>query len=155
MPDAASALSPSALLAECLKPPHPPAAAGCRSAELIQQAEPPAGRGRFQPGHPKTGGRRPGVPNKAKTYTVARILELSDPIAILARIANGQPFELAPQPGAEPVTVYPTMADVLQAAIALARKVAPDLKAVRVEEGGVQVSVLLQLTSQSEPPPPP
>ncbi len=103
----------------------------------------------FQPGRAKTGGRRRGTPNRVKSYTVARILELSDPITILARIANGEPFELAPEPGKPPATVYPTMSDMLQAAIALARKVAPDLKAVKVEDSGNVVNVYLQLRQQT------
>jgi hypothetical protein len=103
----------------------------------------------FQPGRAKTGGRRRGTPNRVKSYTVARILELSDPIAILARIANGEPFELAPEPGKPSATVYPTMSDMLQAAIALARKVAPDLKAVKVEDSGNVVNVYLQLRQQT------
>ncbi len=103
----------------------------------------------FQPGRQKTGGRRKGVANRDRAFTIERIYELTDPIGVLARIANGQPLELAPEPGKPPALIYPTLADMLQAATVLARKVMPDLKAVRVEDGGNIVNVYLELRQRT------
>ena len=53
----------------------------------------------FQPGQPKTGGRRKLTPNRDRTVTIERIVKLADPIGALCEIANGKPMKVAPEPG--------------------------------------------------------
>jgi hypothetical protein len=148
MPDAAPASNPAALLVEA------ELASSGLSARL---PAPPASRGRFQPGHVKTGGRTKGVLNKNRRLSIDHILQLVDPLEGLARIARGEPMLLAPSPDAEPVLTYPTIADVRAALTTLANKVIPDLKSVSVEQHGNQVEVHLSLgqmvTIAAEAPP--
>jgi hypothetical protein len=103
--------------------------------------------GRFVSGRPKTGGRAPGVPNRNRSTTIDRILQLSDPIGALCKIANGEPRPAAP----DGELVYPTMADQLTALRTLAGKIMPDLKQVSVDDSGTAVTVLLQLARVGPP----
>jgi hypothetical protein len=112
----------------------------------LPAVSPPARKGQpFQPGRKKTGGRRKGVPNRDRALTIARIMQMVDPIEGLARIARGEPMMLAPEPGKPAALVYPTLADVRAALVALANKVMPDLKSVAVDgAAGTPVAVVIR-----------
>ena len=88
----------------------------------------PRGRGKV-PGS----GRKKGTCNKDRTATVERIQKLADPIGFLMRIMNGEEIEAAVEKDSTSVMkVRPTMEQRLSAAQALAKKVAPDMKAVEM-----------------------
>ena len=89
-------------------------------------------------GHPKTGGRQKGVPNRTRVQTLERINQEADPIGFLIRVASGLQFEAATEAGAtKKEKMYPTHDQRLDAAKVLARKVLPDTKAVEMTgEGG-------------------
>ena len=78
----------------------------------------------------KTGGRRPGSPNKVNATTRARVEREADPIGFLVNIVNGEPIEVAdPSDSSKTVTIYPNYEQRQDAAKTLARKVLPDMKA--------------------------
>ena len=98
---------------------------------------------RFRPGAPKPpgSGRQKGTVNRDRKVSIERILASADPIATLCTVASGQPLTLAPEPGADPKPIYPTLRDVLAAASKLLDKVLPDLKAVSMEATGNSVQI--------------
>lgn len=73
-------------------------------------------------GHPKSGGRGKGTPNRATAELRARI-EAADPVKVLIDVANGN---------VEALGATPTVDQRLSAAIHLTKKIAPDLKAVEM-----------------------
>ena len=98
-------------------------------------------------------GRRKGSRNRSRTLTAEMIARKGDPIGFLCRVVQGEPISVAPEPGArEPVLAWPTMADRITAAVALGRKVTPDLKAMDIQRDGSAVSIIMNLApSRAEP----
>lgn len=90
-------------------------------------------------GLPKSGGRKPGVPNKVTADLKAIILKRGRPIELLCDVARGLKVRVGPQAGpGEPTFTYPTLQDRLAAARTLLGKVVPDMKAVELSgaDGG-------------------
>ena len=92
-----------------------------------------------KPGRPKGLGRVPGsgrakgTRNRDRTVTIERIQREADPILYLCKISRGDRVSAAPEPGAKKKTwVFPTIEQRTVAALALARKVLPDMKAVEI-----------------------
>ena len=84
-------------------------------------------------GTPKTGGRKKGTPNRHTAQTRDRIQELGDPIAFLADVMNGKRMVAAGEPGDMKKTwVYPTLAQRVQVAETLLKKLLPDLRATEL-----------------------
>ncbi len=83
-------------------------------------------------------GRKPGTPNKDRAATVERISKEADPIGFLCKVCRGDRMAAAPEPGAKKRTWWvPTGDQRIQAGMALARKVMPDIRAVEhAGEGG-------------------
>ena len=94
----------------------------------------PTGRRPGRPkGYPKSGGRKPGTPNHDRTATVERIMKLADPIKFLCDVSRGVRMSAALAPGDAKKTWWvPTGDQRISAAVCLARKVLPDMKAVEV-----------------------
>ena len=89
------------------------------------------------PGRPKGlgrvpgSGRKKGTCNKDRAATVERIMREADPLAFLCKVCRGDRMAAASEPGAKKRTWWvPTGDQRIQAAMALARKVMPDVKAV-------------------------
>ncbi len=119
------------------------------------EVSPPARRGGqlFQKGRKKTGGRRENVPNRDRALTIIRIMQMVDPIEGLAKIARGEPMMLAPEPGKPAALVYPTLADVRAALVALANKVMPDLRSIAVDGAvGTPVAVVISFGRDDDDP---
>ena len=113
---------------------------------------PKRGPGR-PPGHPKTGGRKKGVPNRTTLETREYIQKRADPVEFLCRVALGLQVEAAPEPGArEKALVRPTIEQRLDAAKILARKILPDMKAV--EHTGDTSPFVFQFIAGAAPQPP-
>lgn len=92
--------------------------------------KPPCKRGRAK-GHPKTGGRKKGTPNKNRWSTVERINRLADPIGMLCKLANGERMPAASKPGERKKQWwFPTPEQQINAWNTLARKTVPDQKAI-------------------------
>ncbi|MDA1091482.1 MAG: hypothetical protein O3A85_14385 [Proteobacteria bacterium] len=103
------------------------------------------------PGHPRTGGRAKGTPNRANQITRDYIVEEGAPIAFLCSVVRGKRFAAAAAPGdAERAHVYPTMDQRLRAAEILARKVTPDLKSQELtgKDGGPVALTLLDFLKE-------
>lgn len=84
-------------------------------------------------GLPKTGGRKPGTPNKATAATRARIEAEADPIAFLTKIQNGEVIKAGViKEGAETVGVVPTLDQRMAAAFKLADKMVPNARSAHV-----------------------
>lgn len=94
----------------------------------------PAKRGPGRPpGHPKTGGRKKGVPNRTTVETREYIAKRADPVEFLCRVALGLQIVAAPAPGSrEKALLRPTLEQRLTAAQVLARKIIPDLKSQEI-----------------------
>jgi hypothetical protein len=117
---------------------------GTQGASAIATSEPRARRGRPR-GLPKTGGRRKGQPNFiTKDMKEAIIASRGNPVAFLLRIIEGQRIRVGPLAGpAKPQFEYPTLADRIRAAMALAQKILPDMKATELSgPGGAPVEVM-------------
>ena len=98
-------------------------------------------------GHPKTGGRRKGTPNRTRIEVLERINQEADPIGYLIRVARGLQLEAAVEVGATVKTkFYPTVDQQLDAAKILARKVLPDQKALELAPGGAEPFVFQFIT---------
>jgi hypothetical protein len=83
------------------------------------------------PGHPKTGGRVKGTPNRDTAQSRERIAKDADPIGFLCKVVRGDRMTGAPELGANKKTWwYPTPEQRINAANSLARKVLSDLKSV-------------------------
>ncbi len=101
-------------------------------------------------GTPKSGGRKPGVPNKKNAITRDFIVKNGAPVATLCKIAKGEKL-MAAADSASAATrngVYPTIDQRLNAARILAQKIVPDMKAVEVSgPQGEPLSVRINLGS--------
>ena len=89
------------------------------------------------PGRPKGlgkvpgSGRQKGTCNKDRSATIERIQRLADPLGFLCAVCKGHRMEAALEPGAKKRTWwYPTGDQRIQAGMALARKVMPDMKSI-------------------------
>ncbi len=113
-----------------------------KSPEQLRRGGRPRGLGRV-PGS----GRRKGTPNRDTAATRAFIQKEADPIAFLCRVARGLQLEAALTPGDEKRTkLFPTLEQRVNAALALARKVLPDMKAIEMTgEAGAPISVRINL----------
>jgi len=81
----------------------------------------------------KTGGRKPGTPNKATAATRARIETEADPIGFLTRIQQGEVIKAgAIKEGSEAVDVVPTLDQRMAAAFKLADKMVPNARSAHV-----------------------
>ena len=90
----------------------------------------PPGRPR---GHPKSGGRKRGTPNRNTVQTRERIQELADPIKFLADVMDGKRMVAAGEPGdATKTWVFPTLTQRITASETLLRKLLPDLRATEL-----------------------
>ena len=87
-------------------------------------------RGR-PPGQPRTGGRKPGTPNKDRAATIERIMREADPIGFLCKVVRGDRMTDGPEPGSRKRSWwYPSGDQRITAAQTLAKKCLPDMKAV-------------------------
>ena len=83
------------------------------------------------PGHPRTGGRKKGQPNKDRAATVERIMREADPIGFLCKVARGDRMSAGAEPNAKKKKWwFPSGDQRISAAVTLARKVLPDQKAI-------------------------
>ena len=89
------------------------------------------GKGRFGKGN---GGRPKGSRNKLTVTARERIAREADPIGLLIDVAKGNPIQAAKEKDTDDVAlVRPTLEQRIAAAQMLARKVAPDMKAIEVD----------------------
>ena len=89
------------------------------------------GKGRFGTGN---AGRPKGSTNRLTVTARERIAREADPIGFLIDVAKGKPIEAATEKDTDEVTmVRPTLEQRIAAAQMLARKVAPDMKAVEID----------------------
>ncbi len=89
-------------------------------------------------GHPKSGGRKPGVPNKKNAITRDFIVKNGAPVATLCKIAKGEKLMAAADSASASTrnAVYPTVDQRLAAARILAAKVVPDMKSIDMTADG-------------------
>ena len=89
----------------------------------------PPGRPR---GYPRSGGRKPGTPNKSTQLGRDFIIKRGAPIEILCKIAKGEKIQAAADTAsaAKRHGIFPTIDQRLAAARILAAKIVPDLKAI-------------------------
>ena len=90
-------------------------------------------------GTPRTGGRKPGTPNRTSMVTRNFIVKNGAPVRVLCQIAAGRKMTAAASPGSEKrESAYPTLDQRLRAAEILARKIVPDMKSVEASgpDGG-------------------
>ncbi len=84
-------------------------------------------------GYPKSGGRKPGVANKASQLGRDFIINRGAPIEILCRIAKGEKIQAADSAStSKRIGIYPTIDQRLAAARILAAKIVPDMKSVEL-----------------------
>ena len=92
------------------------------------------------PGHPKTGGRVKGTPNRVNAISRDFIISHGAPVEILCKIAKGEKIQAAADTASSSKRqgIYPTLDQRLAAARILASKIVPDLKSVEHagEDGG-------------------
>ena len=101
-------------------------------------------------GEPSPTKRVPGRPRGAKTkksskiLTIAKIIEVADPLRFLADVVNGQAFRAPDENGVYAYT-RPTLDQRIQAARYLAGKILPDLRAIdlkSVSDGTLNISLV-------------
>lgn len=112
-------------------------------------AETPEKRG---PGRPKGlgrvpgSGRKKGTCNKDRAATVEKIMREADPILFLCKVCRGDRMAAAPELGAKKREHwYPTGDQRIQAGMALARKVMPDMRATELTAPPDAVSQIRRL----------
>ena len=90
------------------------------------------------PGYPRSGGRKPGTPNKATQLGRDFIIKRGAPIEILCKIARGEKVQAAADiaSASARVGVFPTIDQRLAAARILAAKIVPDMKSVDLSADG-------------------
>ena len=97
----------------------------------------PPGRPR---GYPKSGGRKPGTPNRTSQVGRDFIVRKGAPLEILCKVAKGEKIMAAADTAsvAKRNGIYPTVDQRLAAARILAAKICPDMKSVEYsgEDGG-------------------
>ncbi len=105
-------------------------------------------------GTPRTGGRKPGTPNRANAVTRDFIIREGAPIQFLCNVVKGRRFSTAKEPGdAKRVHVFPTMDQRVAAARILSAKGAPALKSLEVTgKDGDPVPVTLLDVRKALPP---
>ena len=99
---------------------------------MAETATPKRGPGRPRGlGKVPGSGRKKGTCNKDRAATVERIMREADPIGFLSKVCRGDRMAAAAEPGAKKRSFwYPTGDQRIQAGMALARKVMPDMKAI-------------------------
>ena len=85
-------------------------------------------------GYPRSGGRKPGTPNKSTQLGRDYIIKHGCPIEILCKVSKGEKVMAAADIATAAMRngVYPTIDQRLAAARILAAKICPDQKAVEV-----------------------
>ena len=83
-------------------------------------------------GYPRSGGRKPGTPNKASQVGRDFIIKNGAPVEVLCKIAKGEKIQAAADDTSRRHGIYPSIDQRLAAARILAAKIVPDLKAVEV-----------------------
>ena len=84
-------------------------------------------------GLPKTGGRKPGTPNKSTATTRERIEQDADPLGFLTRLMRGEEIDGR----------RATLEHRAEVALKLLNKVAPDMKAVELTgDAGAPVTLI-------------
>ena len=113
-----------------------------KTPEQLRRGGRPKGLGKV-PGS----GRRRGTPNRSTAQTREFIQKEADPIGFLCRVARGLMFEAALAVGDDKkVKMYPTPDQRVHAALALSRKILPDMKAIEMTgEAGAPISVRINL----------
>ena len=97
-------------------------------------------------GYPRSGGRKPGTPNKANAITRDYVIKQGAPLAFLCSVVRGKRFTAAAEPGdRKRAHVFPSLDQRLRAAEILSRKVLPDLKSTELtgKDGGPVALTLL------------
>ncbi len=111
------------------------------------------------PGRPKGLGRVPGsgrkrgTPNRDRSATIEKIMELADPLEFLCKVARGDRMSAASKTGAGTKSWWvPTGDQRISAAQTLARKVLPDMKAVELSGEPVPITqILRQIVDPKKP----
>ena len=99
-------------------------------------------------GTPRTGGRKPGTPNRTSQVGRDYIVRNGTPIEVLCKIARGIKMLAAADTAsaAKRAAVYPTVDQRLAAARILAAKIVPDMRAVEhTGAAGEPLSVRINL----------
>ena len=87
-------------------------------------------------GYPRSGGRKPGTPNRKNAITRDYIIKNGCPLSVLCSIAKGEKIQAADTESASKrAGIFPTIDQRLAAARILAAKVAPDLKSIDLAGG--------------------
>ncbi len=89
-------------------------------------------------GYPRSGGRKPGTPNKATMVSRDYIIRHGSPVEKLCKIARGEKIMAAADSASASKrdAVYPTLDQQLAAARILAGKIVPDMKSVDLSADG-------------------
>ncbi len=89
-------------------------------------------------GTPKSGGRKPGVPNRKNAISRDFIIKKGAPIETLCKIAKGEKIQAAADSAraSKREGIYPTIDQRLTAARILASKIVPDMKSVDLSGDG-------------------
>ena len=86
-------------------------------------------RGRSRPkGHPRTGRRQKGTPNRT-TVELREQITAARPVEFLIKVAEGRRIRIGPHGPGEPSYAYPSLEQRLLAAELLMKKILPDLTA--------------------------
>ena len=107
-------------------------------ADGLNGATKPLKRGRRK-GSPKVpgSGRKKGSPNKATLATREQILDLCDPVKILANVAMGKQFLVVdPKDSCNRIKSFPTADQIINAATILSHKLLPNLRAQELSGPG-------------------
>ena len=84
-------------------------------------------------GYPRSGGRKPGTPNKTTLVGRDFIIRRGAPIELLCKVSRGEKIQAADaETASKRRGVYPTVDQRLAAARILASKIQADLKSVEV-----------------------
>jgi hypothetical protein len=100
-------------------------------------------------GKRKGAGRKPGIPNENTLAVKERIERDADPIGFLCKIVNGEAIEQCRD--GETVIEWPNVDHRMAAANVLAKKVAPDCKAVE-HTGGTGSPIKFEIITSYAPP---
>ena len=89
-------------------------------------------------GYPKSGGRKPGTPNRTSMLGRDFIIRRGAPIEVLCKIAKGEKIMAAADSASasKRAGIYPTIDQQLAAARILAGKIVPDMKSVDLSADG-------------------
>ena len=115
---------------------------------MAETAEKPKkNRGGRPKGHPRSGGRAPGTPNKVNRVSRDYVIKQGAPLAFLCNVVKGKRFTAAADQGdAKRTHCFPTLDQRIRAAEVLSRKCLPDLKATELtgKDGGAVALSLVE-----------